>query len=476
RILCRSESDCYAALGAIHRRWRAVPGRFKDYISGPKANGYRSIHTTVFGAKAMRVEVQIRTRDMHDVAESGIAAHWSYKNGEQTENPFAVDPFSWLRELVARLEKGDEPAEFLEHVKLDMFTDQVFCFTPRGDVVGLPRGASPIDFAYAIHTRVGDHCAGAMVDGRRVPLWTRLRNGQQVEIITAEGQRPSVHWIDMAKTGRAKGAIRRALRDQLREEQIALGRDIALQCFQRAGHDAGDKTLAVAAQKLSMTSVEAMLAAIARGSITAQGLVAAVYPDQPEVQTADVAPNPPSMRVRGLRRGQAVAFCTVCYPVPGDRVMGLARRGRVEVHAISCSLLAEFEDDLERWIDLGWDPDASAQPDNLARIDMTLANQPGALGHACTLIGERGANIDNLVISNRKPDFVMMSILVEVRDVKHLSDILTALRAQSYVSQAERTAAQDPQALPASGSAEYAGGGLGTGQRQTGGGIAASRA
>ncbi|MHA1529163.1 MAG: RelA/SpoT family protein, partial [Alphaproteobacteria bacterium] len=188
RILCDSDEDCYRALGAVHRHWRNVPGRFKDYISGPKANGYRSIHTTVYGAGAMRVEMQIRTRAMHEVAETGVAAHWAYKDGYRVHNPFAVDPFKWLRDLVERLEKGDEPQEFLEHVKLDMFTDQVFCFTPEGDVVGLPRGATPIDFAYAIHTNVGDRCAGALVDGRRVPLWTKLRNGQQIEIITAKGQ------------------------------------------------------------------------------------------------------------------------------------------------------------------------------------------------------------------------------------------------------------------------------------------------
>jgi GTP pyrophosphokinase len=438
RVLCRTEADCYAALGAIHRRWRAVPGKFKDYISGPKANGYRSIHTTVFGAEAMRVEIQIRTWEMHDVAESGVAAHWSYKNGEQGENPFAVDPFKWLRQLVARLEKGDEPAEFLEHVKLDMFTDQVFCFTPKGDVVGLPRGATPIDFAYAIHTRVGDHCAAAKVDGRRVPLWTRLRNGQQVEIVTAEGQRPSPHWIDMAHTGRAKQAIRRALREQLREEQVTLGRDIAAQAFARAGREAGSKTLAAAAERLSFASVDDMLAALARGDVTGRALVAAVYPDQPGPVEPEDAPREPAMRLRGLRRGQAVRYCPACCPIPGDRVVGLATGGGVEVHAISCARLAAHEDALECWIDLGWDADAARQPVNHARIELTLANQPGALGAVCTLIGEQGANIDNLVITNRKPDFFLMSIIAEVRDVKHLSDILTALRAQDFVSHADR--------------------------------------
>jgi GTP pyrophosphokinase len=303
RIVCETEEDCYRALGAVHRHWRNVPGRLKDYISGPKANGYRSIHTTIYGAGAMRVEMQIRTRAMHDVAETGVAAHWAYKDGERVQNPFAVDPFKWLRDLVARLEKGDEPHEFLEHVKLDMFTDQVFCFTPKGEVIGLPRGATPIDFAYAIHTSVGDHCAGALVDGRRVPLWTRLRNGQQVDIITAKGQKPSPHWEDMALTGRAKSAIRRALRDRMREEQVSLGHDLAEQSFTRAGRSGGRKALAAASMKLGFSSVDAMLVQIATGEITGRQVVEAVYPSAPQVQEAVVAEPPPA----GGRRG------------PGDR-------------------------------------------------------------------------------------------------------------------------------------------------------------
>jgi len=444
RVLCGSEEDCYRALGAIHSHWRAVPGRFKDYISGPKANGYRSIHTTVYGAEAARVEIQIRTYAMHQVAETGVAAHWAYRDGEQVENPFAVDPFKWLRDLVARLEKGDEPQEFLEHVKLDMFTDQVFCFTPKGDVVGLPRGATPIDFAYAIHTRVGDHCAGALVDGHRVPLWTRLRNGQQVEVITAKGQHPSPQWTEMARTGRAKSAIRRALREQLREEQITLGRDIAMQGFARAGREAGQKTLRAAATRLGRNSVEEMLVAVARGELATQTLVEAIYPSQPDQPPAAPEVPPPAVRVRGVRRNQAIEYCSCCYPIPGDRIVGLARKSGVVVHAISCPVLAAYEDELGRWHDLAWDPDAANQPTNLVLIELTLANQPGALGKVCTLIGEQLANIDDLVISNRKPDFFHMSIHLEVRDVKHLSDILTAIRAQSYVSQVDRATGEGP--------------------------------
>ncbi|MHA1527803.1 MAG: RelA/SpoT AH/RIS domain-containing protein, partial [Alphaproteobacteria bacterium] len=293
-------------------------------------------------------------------------------------------------------------------------------------------------------TNVGDRCAGALVDGRRVPLWTKLRNGQQIEIITAKGQTPSPHWEDIAQTGRAKAAIRRALRDRLRDEQIGLGRDLAEQSFARAGRSGGRKAFAAAAAKLGFTSVEAMLVALATSEVTGRQLVEAVYPSQPD-GTAQAQPEPGAANapvktiVRGIRRGAAIRFCACCWPIPGDRIIGLSRKGGVVVHAISCPLLAEFEDDLEHWHDLSWDAKASKEATNVARIDLTLANQPGTLGTVCSLIGEQQANIDNLGVTTRKPDFFLMSVDLEVRDVKHLSDILTALRAQSFVNQVERT-------------------------------------
>jgi (p)ppGpp synthase/HD superfamily hydrolase len=343
---------------------------------------------------------------MHEVAETGVAAHWAYKDGVKAENPFAVDPYSWLRNLVSRLEKGDEPQEFLEQVRLDMFHDQVFCFTPKGDVIGLPRGATPIDFAYAIHTKVGNHCAGAAVDGHRVPLWTRLRNGQQIEIVTAEGQSPSAHWEDIVVTGRAKAAIRRELRGRLRAEHVRLGRDLATQGFERAGRSSGDKTFRVAAERLGFASVDDMLADLAQGRITAGRVIGAVYPSQPAEE--DQQPEPEiRQRVQGagLRRGQRVRFCESCWPLPGDRIMGLARVGDVIVHTSFCPVLEAYENNLERWVDLSWHGDAAKSSSNLARIDMTLANQPGALGLVCTLVGELHANIDNLSMYERKPDF-----------------------------------------------------------------------
>ena len=440
RIICENEDDCYRALGAVHRNWRVVPGRLKDYISSPKANGYRSLHTTLYSSSATRTEIQIRTHDMHAVAETGVAAHWAYKDGVKAENPFAVDPYDWLRRLVSRLEKGDEPQEFLDQVRLDMFHDQVFCFTPNGDVIGLPRGATPVDFAYAIHTNVGNQCAGATVDGHRVPLWTRLRNGQQVEIVTAEGQSPSPHWEDIAVTGRAKAAIRRELRGRLRAEQVKLGRDLAMQGFARAGREAGEKAFTVAAERLGFSSIDDMLADLSQSRITLGRIITAVYPSQP---AEDDTSTEPEIRQRvmgaGLRRGQRVRFCEHCWPLPGDRIMGLMRAGDVVVHASFCSILAAHEDNLDRWVDLGWHGDAAKSASNLVRVGVTLANQPGALGSVCTLVGELHANIDHLGISERNPDFFKLTIDLEVRDTKHLGDILGALKAQSYVSHVERS-------------------------------------
>src|SRR6056297_3199303 len=278
RVIAQQEEDCYAALGAIHRRWRAVPGRFKDYISQPKSNGYRSIHTTVSGRDGKRVEVQIRTRQMHDVAEAGVAAHWSYRDGVRAENPFAVDPAKWLEGLTERFENAEDHEEFLEHVKLEMYSDQVFCFTPKGDVVKLPKGATPIDFAYAIHTRIGHSCVGARLDGLRVPLWTRLKNGQSVEILTAEGQTPQATWLDIAVTGRAKAAIRRNLREVDRERYIKLGRELARVAFEQIGKKATDKAIATAAKALKLKNGDEILARVGSAELSAREVVTILYP------------------------------------------------------------------------------------------------------------------------------------------------------------------------------------------------------
>ncbi len=252
RIITGSEADCYRVLGAIHQRWRAVPGRFKDYISQPKSNGYRSIHTTVSGRDGKRVEVQIRTRQMNEVAEAGVAAHWSYRDGIRVQNPFAVDPAKWIASLTERFENAEDHDEFLEHVKMEMYSDQVFCFTPKGDVIKLPRGATPLDYAYSIHTRIGDSCVGAKVDGIRVPLWTRLKNGQSVEVITAGGPAPAIQLDRHCRDRSCQGRDPAVLREEDRERFIKLGRELARVAFEHIGKRATEKALATAAKQLGL--------------------------------------------------------------------------------------------------------------------------------------------------------------------------------------------------------------------------------
>ncbi|MDO7654467.1 MAG: RelA/SpoT family protein, partial [Paracoccaceae bacterium] len=313
RVICNSDADCYRILGVIHQRWRAVPGRFKDYISQPKSNGYRSIHTTVSGRDGKRVEVQIRTRQMHEVAEAGVAAHWSYREGVLGKNPFAVDPAKWIASMTERLEDDDHDA-FLENVKLEMFTDQVFCFTPKGDVLQLPRGATPLDFAYAIHTRIGGSCVSAKIDGLRVPLWTRIKNGQSVEIITAEGQRPQSSWVDIVVTGRAKAAIRRSLREEDRSRFVILGRELALAAFDHVGRPATDKALRTAAKMLGLADETELLAQLGSAELTARRVVSTLYP---ELSLADPEVADNTRPILGLAPDQIVNRPKCCQAVPG---------------------------------------------------------------------------------------------------------------------------------------------------------------
>ncbi|GHF57504.1 RelA/SpoT family protein [Seohaeicola zhoushanensis] len=435
RIITRSEEDCYRVLGVIHRRWRAVPGRFKDYISQPKTNGYRSIHTTVSGRDGKRVEVQIRTQQMNDVAETGVAAHWSYKDGERSENPFAVDPAKWISSLTEQFDAEEDHEDFLEAVKLEMYSDQVFCFTPKGDVVKLPRGATPIDFAYAIHTRIGSACVGAKIDGIRVPLWTRLKNGQSIEIITAEGQTPQVSWLEIATTGKARTAIRRALRVVDRERFIKLGHELARSAFEHVGRKATDKVLEIASKHLRLSSSDELLARLGSAELTSHEIVQAVYPELARDEGEKV---PLRRAVVGLQPGQSFERAPCCRPLPGERIIGITYRGKgVVVHAIDCDKLSEFEDQPSRWVDLHWHSGTHPAAYEV-RLDMTIGNDAGVLGRICTLIGEKKANISNLEFVDRKPDFYRLMIDVELRDVEQLHSLLLTLEADSDVAAVER--------------------------------------
>ncbi len=435
RVITATEADCYRTLGTIHQRWKSVPGRFKDYISQPKSNGYRSIHTTVSGRDGKRVEVQIRTREMHEVAETGVAAHWSYRNGERVENRFAVDPVAWIAGLTERLDDSHDHDEFLEAVKLEMYQDQVFCFTPKGDVIKLPRGATPIDFAYAIHTRIGSACVGAKVDGLRVPLWTRLKNGQSVDVITAEGQKPQVTWIDIAVTGRAKTAIRRFLREEDRGRFVKLGAELARVAFEQIGKKATDKALETAAKAMAISSTEEMLSRLGAAEISAREVVRGIYPKLVEQQGDEIEE---TRAVIGLAADQEHQRAQCCQPVPGERIVGITYRGQgVAVHAMDCEALADYEEQTERWVDLHWQEGTHSSV-NTVTYDVTITNDAGVLGRICTLIGEQEANISDLRFIDRKPDYFRLLVDIDLRDQEHLHRVSTALTADSNVSSLER--------------------------------------
>lgn len=435
RILVQEDAECYAVLGAIHQRWRAVPGRFKDYISQPKSNGYRSIHTTVSGRDGKRVEVQIRTQAMHDVAESGVAAHWSYRDGVRSENPFAVDPAKWIAGLTEQFDAEEDHTEFLEAVKLEMYADKVFCFTPKGDVVKLPRGATPIDFAYAIHTRIGHACVGAKVDGMRVPLWTRIKNGQSVEVIIADGQTPQGTWLDIAITGKARSAIRRALREQDRDRFIRLGRELARAAFEHIGKKATDKALETAARHLRLADVDELLARLGSAELSTRSVTGAVYPDLVADEGEEIGMD---TAVIGLSADQSFERARCCQPLPGERIVGITYRGRgVVVHAIDCHRLAEFEDQPRRWMDLRWQEGKHAAAYDVT-LDITIGNDAGVLGRICTLIGEQKANISDLTFVDRKPDFFRLLVDIELRDAEHLHSVISALEAESDVASIAR--------------------------------------
>ena len=442
RIITDSLEDCYRILCVVHNRWRAVPGRFKDYISQPKSNGYRSIHTTVSGRDGKRVEIQIRTREMHEVAEAGVAAHWAYKDGRRSENPFAVDPVKWISTLTEGFENEDDHDAFLEHVKLEMYSDQVFCFSPKGDVIQLPRGATPLDFAYAIHTRIGDGCVSAKVDGLRVPLWTRLRNGQSVEIITAEGQRPQSSWIDIVVTGRAKSAIRRSLRLEDRERFIRLGNELLRLAFEAAGRELTSKALSTAAKLLSVPNTSELRARVGAAEISARRVVSALYPEiglqEPEIDA--------TRPVAGLQADQSFRRAPCCHPLPGERIIGITYRGKgVVAHSMDCEALADFDDQPDRWIDLRWlDGTHPAVYD--VTLELTISNDAGVLGRVCGLIGEHKANISDLRFVDRKPDFYRLLVDVELRGIAHQHQVMTALEAETAVAYVGRF--RDPSLRP----------------------------
>jgi len=431
RVLTESAEDCYTALGVLHRTWQMIPGRFKDYISTPKMNGYKSLHTALIYNNAMRVEVQIKTREMHRINEFGLAAHWAYKQGALPDGQVG-----WVRDLVEILEASNDADELLEHTKMAIYQDRIFAFTPKGALYQLPKGATPIDFAFAVHTNLGAQAVGAKINGRHVPLRTQLTNGDVVEIIKSRSSEPQLSWLAFVVTGKARAAIRRAVRQKERAEIAEIGRKLYEEIADRLPSKIGKKALADAIKRLKFVNEEELMVAIGSAKIEDRQVMEALVPGS--AANFPASEGWPSQQraiaVRGLTPGMAFKLAECCHPVPGDRIVGLRRLGQgVTVHAIDCLSLANGID--ADWIDLSWD----ARTDGaVGRLRAELYNRPGTLAEMAGVFAKNHANVVNLEMTQRENPFHTYEVDLEVRDLAHLTRIVSALRASDAVAQADR--------------------------------------
>jgi GTP diphosphokinase / guanosine-3',5'-bis(diphosphate) 3'-diphosphatase len=458
RVVMNDVEACYRALGVVHTTWPVVPGRFKDYISTPKQNDYRSIHTTVIGPGNQRVELQIRTQEMDQIAELGIAAHAFYKDGVGSPTELLKresNAFAWLRHTVGILSESANPEEFLEHTKLELFHDQVFCFTPKGKLIALPRHANVIDFAYAVHTDVGNSAVGCKINGKFAPLSSELQNGDEVEVLTSKAQAaPPSAWESLAVTGKARAAIRRATRTAVRDQYAGLGRRIVERLFVRAKIEYADDKLKGALPRLARASIDDVMASVGRGEMKASDVARAMYPDYKEERIgrfggkknladkkspADSARGPTAIPIRGINSDLPVKFAPNGGAVPGDRIVGIVSPGEgITIYPIQSPALRDFEEEPERWLDVRWDVDDSTPQRFPARIMVQNVNEPGSLAQVATVIAEHDGNIDNISMSRRSPDFTELTIDLEVYDLKHLSAIIAQLRAKAVVARVDR--------------------------------------
>lgn len=476
RVVVDTVEDCYRALGAIHTTWSMVPGRFKDYISTPKQNDYRSIHTTIVGPSRQRVELQIRTYQMNKIAEYGVAAHSIYKDAGGKVNGTAhaiskeTNAYAWLRRTIEQLAEGDNPEDFLENTKLELFQDQVFCFTPKGMLIALPRGATPIDFAYAVHTDVGDTCVGAKVNGRIMPLMTELKNGDEVEIIRSKAQVPPAAWESVVVTGKARSAIRRATKNAIRKQYSGLGIRILERAFERSGKTFTKESLKSVLHRLARKDVEDVLASVGRGELASADVMKAVFPDYKDERVTLAAPKQReegwskirnaagmlfqipgraarkdrdqpkdgAVPIRGVRGDLPVRFAPE-GAVPGDRIVGIMQPGTgITIYPIQSPALQAFDDQPERWIDVRWDIDERTKERFPARVSVTAINAPGSLADIAQVVASNDANIHTLSMVRTAPDFTEMLIDLEVWDLKHLNRLLSQLKDNSSVSDARR--------------------------------------
>ena len=463
RVVVPTRESCYVALGSVHAAYPMISGRFKDYISTPKANGYQSLHTgvTLRSPRNQKIEVQIRTPDMHDIAENGVAAHWSYKGlGEGGDRGAPTLRPRWVQDLLEILENSTAPDEFLENTKLELYQDQVFCFSPKGQLIPLPRGATPVDFAYAVHSQIGDSCVGAKVNGRLLPLRHELQNGDQVEIMTARGGTPSPAWERFVVTGKARARIRRHVAAQQRETHLDAGRAALAKAFRQDGVDGSEKVLEGALKALKCASLADLYVAVGNGSLGPKEVVQGIYPELRQAPRGprmipSLAPRPAArqrgegasgLSLVGLGAGVARHFAGCCHPLPGDRIVGIVANGRgITVHTAGCQTLESFAATPERFLDIDWDYDQAGRgpgsESHVGRISAIAVNEPSVLATLTNAVSRHEGSVVNLKIVNRQLDFMEVLVDVEVRDLRHLSSVIAGLRSAGGITQVERARA-----------------------------------
>ena len=429
RVLTDDEADCYRALGVLHRTWQFLPGKFKDYISTPKTNGYRSLHTSLMYENSMRVEVQIRTREMHRLNEFGLAAHWAYKQGGQPDGQVG-----WLRDLIEIVDASHDAEELLEHTRMAIYQDRIFAFTPKGALFQLPKGATAVDFAFAVHTDLGAHTVGAKINGRDMPLRTPLANGDVVEIVKGREAEPQLSWLGYVVTGKARAAIRRAVRLKERAEVAEIGKKLFDQIAAQVPARIGKKATAKALERLDMEEDDDLFYAIGAAKIGDREVMEALVPGCTDELPEDPDWSKRQLSIRGLTPGVGFDLATCCHPIPGDRIVGARKAGeKVEVHKVECHELASDID--SEWLDLSWGKRAAGA---VGRLRVTLYDRPGTLAEATSIFAQNMANVRALELVQNDPPFGSYEVDLEVSDAAHLGRIVSALRASDSIAQAER--------------------------------------
>ncbi len=439
RVITNSTRECYRCLGIIHRQYPYIQGRFKDFISAPKSNGYRALHTSVMGPKNKKIEIQFRSNIMDQIADFGVASHWKYKDPKKIKEKDARE-YKWVYDLVDSMNSSVSQDELIQNSKLKVFQNDIFVFTPKGDLIELPKNATPVDFAYAIHSQIGDKCVAAKINDKLQPLKTILNNGDQIEIITSESSQPSPLWQRFAVTTKVKSQLRRFFRFKKREEHIIFGREILINYFHKENYEFNKNIEQKILDDFNYKSIEDLYASIGSGEITALSVIKKIYPEYnfiPVSKFNENIQNP--IKLKGLTAGMSYHLAGCCSPLKGDSIVGIVTAGiGVAVHTLDCDTLSSYQDTPDRWLNISWDSQNNLDTVSNARIVVVLFNKPGSLGKVTTVIAKNNGNISNILFSVRKPDFFEIIIDIEVRDSNHLQNIIAALRMEKEVSSLER--------------------------------------